>query len=513
MHIYSSTPPAARLRTLVLCLRMRCFFILSLLVAAIALSPAGVSAAARSLSPGMSGADIAELQKALIGTGHLPEGKATGYFGPQTEAALKKFQCDKNIICTGAAFEGYGIYGPRTRAALGGAGGYAAPRATVYLNGTSLTGRATGTFEISGWIPYWRTATGTADVLPHLSQLTAVMPFAYSVKSDGTLADTARLSEEPWTSFIAEAKRQKIRVIPSVMWGNGDSIHRILSDTKKRIALEDEIAALVKKNNFDGIDIDFEAKKHETVDYFSTFLKRLYQRMGKKWVYCTIESRTPLDERYSPGATIPADADDIANDFVEMAKYCDRIEIMAYDQGTVSVRLNTARAAPYAPVADPGWVENLITLAAQTIPKNKLILGIPTYGYEYAVTPLGGGSYRYKVLWPFNPRYATEIAAKLGITPSRSSAGELAFTYHPDSLPAPTGDDATQVQQVSAETTTVAQNANSALNSGKPFNYVTWSDAGAIADKVALARRLGIRGVAVFKFDGGQDPNMWKVLR
>ena len=34
-----------------------------------------------------------------------------------------------------------------------------------------------------------------------------------------------------------------------------------------------------------------------------------------------------------------------------------------------------------------------------------------------------------------------------------------------------------------------------------------------IADKVALARKLGVRGVAVFKFDGGQDPAVWSVLK
>ena len=56
-------------------------------------------------------------------------------------------------------------------------------------------------FEISGWIPYWRSATGTQDVLPHLSQLTSVMPFGYTMKTDGTLADTAGLSKEPWTSL------------------------------------------------------------------------------------------------------------------------------------------------------------------------------------------------------------------------------------------------------------------------------------------------------------------------
>ena len=40
-----------------------------------------------------------------------------------------------------------------------------------------------------------------------------------------------------------------------------------------------------------------------------------------------------------------------------------------------------------------------------------------------------------------------------------------------------------------------------------------WSDAKAIEDKVKLARKLGVRGVAVFKFDGGQDTGAWNVLR
>src|SRR3989344_4984930 len=250
-------------------------------------SPSGALAATRPLSLGLSGADVTGLQRSLIATGHLASRYATGYFGPLTETALKKFQCDKEIICSGPSASGSGVYGPRTRAAMATA--LSASRQSFSVNGNPLTGPATGGFEISGWIPYWRSATGTQDVLPRLPQLTSVMPFGYSVKSDGTLADTARLTEEPWKSFIAEAKKNKVRVIPTVMWGNGANIQKILSNTKTRIALEDEIAALVKQNNFDGIDIDFEAKRHETINYFSTFLKGLYQRMGNKWVYCTIE--------------------------------------------------------------------------------------------------------------------------------------------------------------------------------------------------------------------------------
>ena len=475
------------------------------------LMPVNAFAAARSLSLGLSGNDVVILQNKLIAQGYLAKGYNTGFFGALTQAAVKKFQCAQNIICSGSTSQGYGIYGPRTRVVLMSATTYPKNPASI---SASLTAPATGAFEISGWIPYWRSATGTADVLPHLSQLTSVMPFGYTMKSDGTLVDTAHLSQEPWTSFIAAAKAAKVRAIPTVMWGNGDTIHRILSNTSARIALEDEIANIVKKNGFDGIDIDFEAKKHETINYFSTFLKGLYQRMGNKWVYCTIEARMPLEDRFSPGATIPPDATDYANDFIAMNRYCDRVEIMAYDQGTVNVRLNNARSAPYAPVADPGWVENLVTLAAQTISRNKLIIGIATYGYEYTVTPLPGSGYQYKVLWPFNPSYAIDIASRLGITPGRTSAGELGFIYDAKMLePPPADDDSTLTQQATVASTTIAQNTSSQMATGAPFNYMTWSDSRAIADKVALARKLGVRGVAIFKFDGGEDPEMWSVLK
>lgn len=462
------------------------------------LVPLSSFAVARPLSLGFSGSDVVALQNELIAKGYLASGRNTGFFGPLTQAALEKFQCDKGITCGDAITPGYGIYGPKTRAAL--------------LD-SSLSANTPGPLEFSGWIPYWRVATGTADVLPHLAGLTSVMPFGYTVKSNGTLVDSARLGQEPWTSFIAAARQNNVRVIPTVMWGNGDSIHRILSNTATRIALENEIADTVKKNGFDGIDIDFEAKKHETINYFSTFLKGLYQRMDNKWIYCTVEARMPLEDRYLPGAVIPVDAADYANDYVQMNKYCSRVEIMAYDQGTIDLRLNAVRAAPYAPVADPGWVESLVTLAAKSIAKNKIAIGIPTYGYEYAVTPIAG-SYRYDRLWPFNPKYATDIASQLGITPTRTSAGEMGFTYSPSALAAvaPTGGESTQTQQETA-TSTVVKNEGSPVGINQTFNYMTWSDAQAIADKVALARRLGVRGVAVFKFDGGEDRKMWDVLK
>src|SRR4051812_23547866 len=76
---------------------------------------------------------------------------------------------------------------------------------------------AASTFEVTGWMPYWRSATSTKDVLPHLDLLTEVNPFVYTLKNDGTLVDNGGMDKEPWLSFIAAAKAKKVRVIPSVM--------------------------------------------------------------------------------------------------------------------------------------------------------------------------------------------------------------------------------------------------------------------------------------------------------
>ena len=364
------------------------------------------------------------------------------------------------------------------------------------------------TLEIGGWLPYWRAASSTQDVLPNLSVLTTVHPFAFSVATDGTLVDTLTITEEPWKSFIVEAQTRGVRVIPSILWTDGAAMHRVLSNQETRIQLEDDIVALVKTNGWDGIDIDFEAKYAETKDYFSTFLRGLYQRMGKKWVYCTIESRTPLSSRYD---TVPANIE-YANDYVEINKYCDRVQIMAYDQGSIDIELNRATAGPYAPIADVRWVEKVMREAMKTISPRKLVIGVPTYGYEYQAVPRSGGGFYYNRLWAFNPRYALDVAVALGITPFRTPGGELQMLYLPENLEGK-GEEFDDVSSINLGVPTNALSNVATAPSVRPvFNIMTWGDATSVIQKVALAKRLGLKGVVIFKLDGGQDPNIWNIL-
>lgn len=472
------------------------------------------AASTRTLKVGMSGSDVTTLQQELVTEGYLTA-TPSGYFGPSTLAAVKKYQCDQSFTCSGST---WGSVGSQTQAALAHTASIS-PVSTAQLSGKT-TPAWTGGIEVGGWIPYWREATGTTDVSPHLQDMTEVSPFVLTLKSDGTINDAGGLNQEPWLSFVAKAKAQKVRVIPTLMSGSGDVIHATLSDANKRVALEDAIVALVKSGGYDGIDIDFEAKHAETKNYFSLFLKGLYSRMGNKLVYCSIESRMPLVERYGYTTTPPADATEYANDYVALNKYCDRVEIMTYDQGSIDVLLNASRAAPYVPVADPAWVENVVNLAAQTISKKKILIGLATYGYEYTVSPLQQG-YKYKLNWAFNPLYATQLATQLGITPIRNSAGELSYIYKPTdstqaavtlaSVPGSVTSTPSQANTVAPPDAMYSQKAI-AGNIQPPFNIVWWSDAQAISDKVQLAKKLGVRGVAIFKLDGGEDPGIWNIL-
>jgi len=345
-------------------------------------------------------------------------------------------------------------------------------------------------FEIAGWIPYWRSEKGVASILPQLDLFTEVNPFFYTVSTNGELFSNGSLSDAEWVSLRNAAKANGILFIPTVMWANADAMDEIFRDPALRQKHIKSIAWEVYSKNLDGIDIDYEARYARTRTYFSQFLKELEEAIGfDKHIMCTMQSRTPLDSRYETLDAIPADIE-YANDFVEINKYCDRVRIMAYDQARIDVKLNKEKGDPYAPTADVDWVEKVMRVAAQEVDADKLIIGVPTYGYEYDMFEAldGSGEIQYSRLWSLNPGYGIETAQTLGLTPTRNSAGELQILYPAKDAPDPVIplDFATRV--------------------------LTWSDAQAIQDKIELAEELGLRGIAIFKIDGGQDPALWSVL-
>ncbi len=496
-------------------------YILTLALAAALTLPFTASAAScvfsSDLKVGSKGPQVTNLQVFLKSQG-LFNAPTVPNYGAATKAAVRAFQKAHRLSQSGTV-------GPLTRAKIKALCSASASTANttvstdISTDGITPTDAAT-TFEVTGWIPYWRQATGTADTLPNLSKLTEVNPFVYTLKSDGTLLDNGPLDAEPWASFDAIAKGQGVRVIPTVMTSNAAMLHKILSNDDSRLALENTIANAVLTKGYDGIDIDFEGKSADTKDYFSVFLKGLKQRLGNKWLMCTIETRIPNEDKYY-GTETPPEAGMYANDLKAIGTYCDRVRLMTYDQQGIDLKLQVdAGQRLYAPNGDPAWIEKVVNLMSKDIPKNKILIGVPTYGYEYSVTTYEGGQHLYDILWTFNPGYAApqkgisqqSLAEKYGITPERTFWGELAFTYVPtdtsSTSPLITGNGGMPALAASAAAVTYADTNHSHLS----YRYVVWPDEVTTQQKIALAKRLGVRGISIFKLDGGQDPDIWNVL-
>ena len=385
---------------------------------------------------------------------------------------------------------------------------------TVLCFAPLLAGAAPSRFYYAGWLPFWKKETGAVDMTNNLMKIHEVSPFSYEVNGNGTLKDALKIKEGFWPRWLAAIRGIPIKNIPTIAWFDAAGVHTLLSNTKARRAHEDAIAKLVKDNRFDGIDIDYEGKMAKTSPYFSLLIKGLALRLHpyNKILSCTIEARTPLSSLENSHA--PERKPSYANDYAVLNKYCDQVRIMAYDQGTIDIQLNAAKGDGnlYAPVADSAWVEKVIKEATKTISKKKIMLGVPTYGYEYQVSwasSTTGGTTTYQRIRSVNFSTAYTLAGALGISATRNSAGELSFMYTTSTFYDISGG------RLSTVTSSAPMGPSGPVtnSTSSVTRFISLSDAGSVGEKIALAKKYDLRGVVFFKLDGEFDPLIWGTMK
>jgi spore germination protein YaaH len=212
--------------------------------------------------------------------------------------------------------------------------------------------------------------------LAHSTQIDLLVPTWYQVDENGLVTGA------PDPTVLKRAQEDKVPVMPIIALFNKKAFHVLASNASAQILMNEAMIRDSKAHGYTGFQFDLENIDWTDRDLLTALVKRSAEAMHKAGLQLSIAT-VPNAPGY-PGAGgfakwIYTDWRG-AYDIAAIAKYVDLLCLMTYDQ-------NTRWTMP-GPVAGWGWTVENLDYALKVVPKEKLSLGIPLYGYHwYAGTP------------------------------------------------------------------------------------------------------------------------------
>ncbi len=243
-----------------------------------------------------------------------------------------------------------------------------APPSQTTLSGDAL--QPTGKKEVVGFYAEWY-GTDTAsynDFKDHTDQIQTIAPLWATVHEDGTVSNTGGDDHQSVVDLAHRNHRAVYLLANNATEGDTPvPIDTVLKDPDLRARAISNLAATIKKNNLDGVNIDFEMVPADDKNNLTIFMKELAARLKPQGSIVSMDVFPKENE---------ANDVSVAYDYAELSKYVDKIMLMAYD--------NHGTWSDAGPIADISWDERCLKYALQFIPKNKLYLGIGGYGYDWS---------------------------------------------------------------------------------------------------------------------------------
>lgn len=236
------------------------------------------------------------------------------------------------------------------------------------------------TYEIFGFAPYW-----TINKLDNVDfgVLTTLAYFGYEINPDGSVMRDRGYEvfhSDKATVIFQKAHKNGTRVVLTITQMDNINIEKFLdSEAAQNIAIDNAVQA-VSDRGIDGINVDFEySGKPESVyrDKFSAFVRKLSEKMHKEHE----ESHVTVSVYASSGKS------EQLYDLKLLSESTDGIFMMAYDFATAGSDQVIPTAPLYGHKNGQYWydVSTAVDDFLKIMPKEKLILGVPWYGYNYPV--------------------------------------------------------------------------------------------------------------------------------
>lgn len=210
-----------------------------------------------------------------------------------------------------------------------------------------------------------------------LDTLTYLSIFSYQVRADGSLVaiDDTDLIQDA----INHDAAPKMVITNILEGGNFDSTlgHTILSNQNIQDTLLENCLAVMKEKGYVGLDVDFEYLYPADRELYNAFLQKASSVLhANNYVLSTaIAPKLSADQK---GTLYEA------HDYYAHGQYADLVIIMTYEWGYLY--------GPPMAVAPLNQVRRVLDYAVTVIPSEKILMGIPNYGYDWTLPYVHGSA-------------------------------------------------------------------------------------------------------------------------
>jgi spore germination protein YaaH len=207
--------------------------------------------------------------------------------------------------------------------------------------------------------------------LAHSSQIDLLVPTWYQVDENGLVTGA------PDPTVLKRARDEKLPVMPILALFNKKGFHTLAANPAAQAIMNEAMIRESKLHGYTGFQFDFENVDWTDRDLLSALVKVSAEAMHGAGLQLTIATVPNAPGYPGQGAFAKWIYTDWrgAYDIAALAKYVDLVCLMTYDQHT--------RWTMPGPVAGWDWTVENLNYALQTVPREKLSLGIPLYGYHW----------------------------------------------------------------------------------------------------------------------------------
>lgn len=318
-------------------------------------------------------------------------------------------------------------------------------------------------FFVKGSIPYWDQENAYRSFQTHTSSFDYVNLFWYYAGTDGAIEKYQYAKEDPEIiTYAHEHNVQTAAVITNLPENGSWDSSRVEDIIDSETLRSNHIQQIVQKLddlNFDGVIIDYEDIQPSAKEAYTLFVRELSTQLHINNKFLTVVLHTKT------GNNLKSEKIGAFQDWKKLSLYADQLQIMGYSEHW--------DAGEAGPIASIPWLKKIIKYVDYlNIPKGKVFLGIPVYGYDWDVT-------------------------------SKEDASALTFEDTQNLL---------ETYDVQEQWDGVLKSPHFSYEKDNHNHEVWFENAKSMQAKVDLAYNAGLAGVTFWRL-GEEDPEIWSDLR